>query len=265
MDSLRTFYDQALISDVLAIVKGGKEASVYRCEPHPSLNMEYVAAKVYRPRMFRQLRNDKTYREGREILSTSGKAVRENDLRSMRAIGKGTSFGQQMAHTSWLMHEYVTLQKLHDLGAAVPKPVGSGENAILMGYCGDGYMPAPTLERVALEPGEAEPLFNEVLRNIDLMIQHGMIHGDLSAYNILYWDGDITLIDFPQVTDAHQNPNAFRILSRDVTRVCEYFAGQGVECDAEAIVHELWRTYAATDPEAEAADLSRLLEDPFEE
>jgi RIO kinase 1 len=90
------------------------------------------------------------------------------------------------------------------------------------------------------------------------MLQDGWIHGDLSAYNILYWEDGITLIDFPQVTDCHSNSQARFILERDITRVCEYFSGQGARCDAEAIFKALWRRYGAKSTRDQAADESRL-------
>ncbi len=90
LSSLRMFYDEHLISDVLAQVKGGKEASVYRCTALPVTGATLLAAKVYRPRMFRNLRNDKVYREGRAILTSEGSAVKKTDHRIMRAIGKKT-------------------------------------------------------------------------------------------------------------------------------------------------------------------------------
>jgi RIO kinase 1 len=253
LSSLRTFYDQALISDVLAQVKGGKEASVYCCEGDPTTGVALLAAKVYRPRKFRNLRNDKMYREGREILTASGRPAKKTDHRIMRAIGKKTAFGVQVQHTSWLMHEYKAMERLHQAGAAVPQPIAASENAILMSYYGDERMAAPTLNHIHLEPGEAEPLFRQVLQNVELMLQHDLIHGDLSAYNILYWAGEITLIDFPQVTNMHTNSHAYSILQRDVKRTCEYFAQQGVRCDPDAIVDELWDRYAEIDPLDQAA------------
>ena len=81
------------------------------------------------------------------------------------------------------------------------------------------------------------------MRNVELMLAYTMIHGDLSAYNILYWQGQVTLIDFPQVTFALTNSNAWRILRRDVERVCAYFATQGVESDPFAIARTLWDKY----------------------
>jgi RIO kinase 1 len=109
-----------------------------------------------------------------------------------------------------------------------------------MQYCGDVHTPAPPLSQIQLDAEEAEPLFQEVVRNIALMLQMDMIHGDLSAYNILYWEGAVTLIDFPQVTNSQGNSNAEFILRRDITRVCEYFAGQGVSCDPAEIMDRLW-------------------------
>ena len=247
-DSLRPFYTQNLIVDVLALVKGGKEANVYLCEAAPHLKVGLIAAKVYRPRQFRNLRNDKMYREGRELLNVQGIPIKNRDNREMRAIHKKTAFGAELTHISWLMHEYVTLQRLHAMGAAVPEPLATGENAILMAFVGNRSRPAPVLHAVALARREVEPLFDEVMRNVELMLRHGMIHGDLSAFNILYWEGKITVIDFPQVTLSESNHNAYRIFQRDVQRVCEYFAMQGLEQDAGAITQRLWKRYVGLTP-----------------
>ncbi len=262
LQSLRPFYAMALITDVLAVVKGGKEASVYRCATQPDSGLGEVAAKVYRPRMFRNLRKDHVYRQGREVLTPEGRPVGLKGDRIVHAIEKKSAFGQKAAHTSWLMYEYTTLQTLHAAGAAVPQPVASNENAILMGYVGDGRMPAPTLHEVTLEPEEVAPLFDEVLRNIDLMLQHGIIHGDLSAFNILYWAGEITLIDFPQVVNPRHNEQAYTILGRDITRICEYFAGYGLRRDPAALLERLWRRYGGQTPQERQLDAARFLPGP---
>lgn len=260
-ESLTAFFEQDLITDVEARVQGGKEANVYRCTAHPSLGVPWVAAKVYRPRKFRNLRNDAMYREGRRILTEENgqvKKVKATDTRILRAVGKKTSYGAQVQHTSWLMYEFSTLQALYRAGAAVPKPIRAAENAILMGYVGDENRAAPTLHETRLEPAEVQLLFDETIRNIELMLQQGAIHGDLSAYNILYWNGRITLIDFPQVTQAENNRNAYKILHRDVQRICEYFNSYGLHNNARQIAEEFWQRYAAPDPLALAADLSAL-------
>ena len=247
-DSLRPFYTQEAVDDVLALVKGGKEANVYLCHGVTPAYPELMAVKVYRPRQFRNLRNDVTYREGRELVNSLGITIKNRNNREMRAIHNNTSFGAELKHVSWLMHEFITLQRLHRLGAAVPRPISTSENAILMEYIGDRHRPAPALSGISLDQHEASRHFAEVLRNIELMLAHRMIHGDLSAYNILYWQGNVTLIDFPQVTMSESNHNAYRIFERDVRRVCEYFAAQGVNCDSGTITRSLWEKYMRLAP-----------------
>lgn len=259
LDALRPFYTDGLISDVLAMVKGGKEANVYRCLAAAGHGAPYAAAKVYRPRTLRNLRNDHVYRAGRITLTEDG-AVHKNEDRTLRAMHKKTTYGQQVAHQSWLLYEYEALQTLYDAGAAVPEPLGVGPNAILMGYVGDGHSAAPSLHSVSLARPAARRLFDQVVENIALMLRCRLIHGDLSAFNILYWEGEITLIDFPQVVLADRNPAAHSILRRDVARICDYFTRQGVNADAEALAETLWQRYLAPTPEDLAADLSRLLE-----
>ncbi len=259
LQALRAFYDQQIIRDVLMRVRGGKEANVYCCAPGEAApeGVGLLAAKVYRPRMFRNLRNDKLYREGRAILTAEGRPIKTTDHRLMRAVGKKTALGEQVQHTSWLMHEYTALQRLYEAGAAVPRPLAASENAILMSYCGDARLAAPTLHEVRLTAAEAGPLLEEVLRNVALMLRHGLVHGDLSAYNILYWEGAITIIDFPQVVQAGSNAQAYAILRRDIARVCAYFARQGVDCDPEGLAEALGRRYLAGRLLDRLADASR--------
>ncbi|MGI6206702.1 MAG: RIO1 family regulatory kinase/ATPase [Anaerolineae bacterium] len=261
LDSLRGFFEQDYITDVLAMVKGGKEASVYRCRAHPATGETLLAAKVYRPRKFRNLRNDKMYREGRQILTADGRPVKSTDHRIMRALGKKTDFGVQVAHTSWLMHEYNIMSQLYRAGAAVPRPIAAGDNAVLMAYVGDENIGAPTLSEVDLGPGEPEPLFAEVMRNVELMLSHGVVHGDLSAYNLLYWEGAITVIDWPQVTNVTTNRQARFIFNRDVTRVCQYFATQGVHRDPAALAEELWQRYVGDRSDEEALEAQMVTEE----
>ncbi len=248
LDSLRPFYERGLLADVLSQVKGGKEANVYLCRAKEATGLGLMAAKVYRPRQFRNLSNDSEYREGREFLAAAGGILRNRDTREMRAIKGKSEFGAGLMHQSWLMYEYTTLENLHQLGAAVPRTIASGENAILMQFIGDVGLPAPVLHSVALERHQTEPLFNEVMRNVELMLSKGMIHGDLSAFNILYWQGKVTLIDFPQVTMAMKNRNAYRILLRDIQRVCEYFALQGLARNPNAITDRMWQKHVGLEP-----------------
>lgn len=252
ISSLGGFFEEQLITDILYHVKGGKEASVYCCRAHPSTGVDLLAAKVYRPRQFRSMRNDALYREGRALLTVQGRSMlgergrqaQRPDRRMMRAVAGKSAFGQTVLHTSWLSYEFSFMEQLFRAGAAVPKPIACGENALLMGYIGDEQIAAPTLNNVTLEPPESNQLLADVIKSIKLMLAHGYIHGDLSAYNILYWEGQAVLIDFPQVTDIFNNPNAREIFGRDVTRICEYFARCGAPSDPFDLAETLWARYA---------------------
>ena len=241
LDSLNEIAGQQLISDVLRKVKAGKEASIYLCRSGASIGTRLLAAKVYRPRTLRNLKNDAIYRTGRVDLGEDGAVLfREADV---NAIIKRTKYGEELRHTSWIAYEFQTLEKLYSAGADVPRPYAMLKNSIMMEYIGDEGMPAPTLNSMTLDRDEARQLFDRVILNLDLLLKNERIHGDLSAYNILYWDGDITLIDFPQVVSPESNPSAWIIFQRDVTRVCQYFHSQGVRANAHKLAVELWTSH----------------------
>jgi RIO kinase 1 len=241
LESLGDFYEHQWITDVLRRLKGGKEASVYLCRSGPAIDAPLVAAKVYRPRSLRNLKNDGQYRVGRTDLDAEGHAiVKDGDIHAME---KRTAYGEELRHQSWIAYEFQTLEMLHAAGAEVPKPHAMEKNAILMDYVGDLNSAAPTLNSVNLEPDEARPLFERVVHNIDLLLSNQRIHGDLSAYNILYWEGDITLIDFPQVVPPDANPAAWTIFLRDVTRICQYFRSQGIRSNPRKLASDLWTSH----------------------
>lgn len=241
LDSLNEIAGQQLISDVLRKIKAGKEASIYLCRSGASIDARLLAAKVYRPRMLRNLKNDAVYRIGRTDLDEDGAALFKDA--DVKAIMHRTKYGEELRHTSWIAYEFKTLEELYESGADVPKPYAMLKNSIMMEYIGDEGMPAPTLNSMTLDRDEARHLFDRVILNLNLLLQNERIHGDLSAYNILYWDGDITLIDFPQVISPEANPSAWTIFERDVTRVCQYFASQGVRTNARTLAAELWTSH----------------------
>jgi len=244
-DALRGHIVHGEILDVLRMVKGGKEACVYLCEAGPALGAPLVAAKVYRPRQFRTIRNDALYRQGRRVLSADGKEMR--DGRAMHAIRKGTDRGKELSHASWMAHEFATLERLHAAGIHVPRPITMGSNAILMGYVGDAERAAPTLDQVALAQDQADALFRRLMDDVERMLALRIVHGDLSAFNVLYWEGDVKLIDFPQVVDPFENQAARALLERDVARLCKHFARFGVASDAAAIAERLWQDHVPAD------------------
>ena len=241
--ALEGFYADKLIDDVLRSIKGGKEANVYQCQAHPSTGVPFLAAKVYRPRKHRSLKNDALYREGRGVIGDDGKAISSRDKRVGRAVQKMTRFGQELRTGSWIGHEYETLRLLGDAGVDVPSLYALGDGAILMEYLGDGDRAAPTLNDVALDPDEARHLFDCAMRNIERMLASHRVHADLSAYNVLYWNGAIKIIDFPQAVDPRINRHAEALLQRDVERICQYFARHGVATDAPRLSEDLWSRY----------------------
>ena len=238
LDSLTEIYEHQWISDVLRKVKGGKEASVYLCKAGTEMSAPFVAAKIYRPRSLRNLKNDAQYRVGRVDLDADGTALwKEADK---NAIAKRTSYGEEVRHRSWIAYEFKTMERLFAAGADVPQPYAMEKNAIVMDYIGDESSAAPILNSVSLTAGEAQELLDRVIHNMDVMLANECIHGDLSAYNILYWNGAITLIDFPQIVLPGSNPAAWNIFLRDAVRVCDYFSARGLRCDARRIAADLW-------------------------
>lgn len=229
---LDSFLDDSLITEVLEIVAGGKEATVFRCRAAESTGRDYFAAKVYRPMERRNFRNDTVYQQGRVILNH----------RTKRAYEKGTDFGRKAQQGMWVGAEFETQRALYDAGADVPEPVKCNGNAILMEWLGDDVA-ACQLRHARLESREAPRLFEQLMANIELMLRNNVIHGDLSPFNILYHEGGVKIIDFPQAIDPRMNRAASELLRRDVENVCGFFAKFGVRSDPQRIASGLWRRF----------------------
>ncbi len=229
------------------MAKSGKEATVYCCAADPATGMDYLAAKIYRPRMFRSLKNDAIYRQSREQRDRQGRVRRGQGGRGVQssAPAKATLTEHERAArvAAWIAYEFDTQRRLHAAGCDLPRPWAQVGNAVLMDYVGDADTPAPRLSEVKLSPGEAQPLFEQLLRNVELFLAHDRIHGDLSAYNILYWNGAVTIIDFAQAVDPRYSDEIYPLLERDVERLCRYFAHYGVAADHVQIASELWTRY----------------------
>ncbi len=263
---LETFFNAQIITDILGKVKGGKEANVYCCAAHPSTGLELIAAKVYRPRMFRNLRNDARYRQGRAVMDEDGKPVYSR--REALAMQKNTRFGQELRQVAWQETEFQTMQLLHEAGADVPRPLVQNNNVILMEYIGAERSPAATLNQVTLKPSEAKRIFERLVDNLAIMLACHRVHADFSAYNVLYWEGQFKIIDFPQAVDPRRNPEADALFDRDVERLCQYFARyhitKGNAQDAHDLADELWSRFQKSN----ALDFSAtppLLDQPMED
>jgi RIO kinase 1 len=241
---LQRFCDAGLITKVLRRVKGGKEANVYVCEAHSSTGFDLAAAKLYRPRMLRNLRNDSQYRQGRPVLNGAGQTISSTDWRMHKAIAQKSARGQEAQQTSWVDHEYQTMQRLFQAGVGVPRPLSHSGYAILMEYLGDETMAAPMLSQVRLEQDEVPALFEQLMNDVASMLAQQVVHGDLSAYNVLYWEEQVKIIDLPQVVDPGQNEAAFSIFQRDVERLCQYFARYGHLSQPLRLAQDIWRRHA---------------------
>lgn len=254
---LEPFFDQGLIEDVVGLIKAGKEASVYCCragsaaksilddDPRgyglpTSVGSGLVAAKVYRGQQYR-FKNDAVYQEARaRELGLRGSALRAFEKRRHSDIGRQVQAG------TWQSREYDCLQELYEAGADVPRPIASADNAILMEYFGDEVDAAQQLNRVRIDPSEAAPLYQRLMNNVELLLAMNRVHGDLSPHNILYWQGDVRIIDFPQATDPRFNRHSHDLLARDIDNICRYFNAYGLEVESHAVMADLWRrfTYA---------------------
>jgi RIO kinase 1 len=147
----------------------------------------------------------------------------------------------------WVSREWETLRALSDAGLPVPRPIASTDDAILMGYVGDLELAAPQLRSVGPDAVEAQDLFDQVLRAIERMLYLNVIHGDLSAYNLLVWDGRVTVIDLPQAIDPRKNRHAHALLERDVRRICEHFARLEVRSSPDRLAADLWTAWQFAD------------------
>jgi RIO kinase 1 len=245
LESLGAFFADDVLTDLLFPVRGGKEATVYCCRGGPSLDGRLVAAKIYRPRQFRELSNDAIYREGRGLLDRHGHRERARDRRLARAVRKGTRAGKAALHTSWVMHEYTVLEALHAAGGSVPEPLAVTDNGVLMGFLGDEDGAAPTADRSGFAREDGPRLLAEALQQVELLLSLGWVHGDLSAYNLMMWEGRLVVIDLPQVADVLGNPHAIPLFLRDVERVCTFFDRS---VDPRAAADAIWsRVFPDTD------------------
>ena len=223
-----------LITEAIDVVGDGKEATVYRCRADPRLQVPQVAVKIYRADRFRAFANDTAYRAGEFI----------RDRRMQRAVRRGTRRGKLLGHHDWVDREWRTLCALFQAGAHVPEPFACSPDSIAMELVGDGDNAAPRLVRVKLGRAAARNALDAILYNVELMLATECVHGDLSAYNILYRSGLPVIIDLPQAVDARCNPNAQRLLYRDVENVCHHFERLGVRSHPRRIAADLWRRFS---------------------
>jgi RIO kinase 1 len=230
-DRLKPLIEDGIVDDVLRQLKSGKEAAVYlvRCGQHVR------CAKVYKEAIQRTFRQAVEYQEGRKVRNS----------RRARAMEKGSSYGKQEKETLWQTAEVDALYRLAAAGVRVPKTYGFFEGVLLMDVVEDADgQPAPRLNDVMFTADEARQFHALLIREVVLMLCAGLVHGDLSEFNILLAADGPVIIDLPQAVDAVHNNHAARLLERDVENLADFFGRFAPELLQTNYGKEIWKHYA---------------------
>jgi RIO kinase 1 len=206
------------VKEALGQINDGKEATVYLClgeDSHPPL----LAAKVFKARHFRHFNTDKNYRN----------LGKQRDRRMAKAMKKNSRKGEVAFHRHWIESEWRYLNRLNDGGVRVPVPVAQSDDGVLMEFVGDACGAAPRLVNTALEADALQGCAEKLAGYVKVMLAMGVVHGDLSAYNILYHDNEPVIIDVPQAMEINETPEAFNMMHRDLTNLESYFNRKGVD------------------------------------
>jgi RIO kinase 1 len=215
----------------LGILKSGKEADVHLVERYHGDHTNLLAAKRYRQFEDRLFRNDARYRTGR----------RTGESRLDKAIARGNRAGMAFRARLWLDTEFDALSRLWSHGVPVPYPVQKLDNELMLELIGSGQEIAPRLVHARLDRPELRRAWTQLVEAMHTMVRCGIVHGDLSAYNILWDRGRIVVIDLPQSVDPLAHPEGISLLDRDVTNVTNWFGRRGVACDASDLFESLLR------------------------
>jgi RIO kinase 1 len=227
---LEPLLEDGLIDDVIRQLMSGKEAMVFvvRCGD------EVRCAKVYKEANKRAFRQSVDYTENRKVRNS----------RQARAMAKGTRYGREAQEEAWQNAEVDALYRLAAAGVRVPKPFNFHTGVLLMELVTDAYgNAAPRLNDVTFTPEVARTHFQTLLRQVVLMLCAGVIHGDLSEFNILVGGEGPVIIDLPQAVDAAGNNHARAMLERDVANLTHYFGRFAPELLATQYGKEIWTLY----------------------
>ncbi|MFA6903793.1 MAG: PA4780 family RIO1-like protein kinase [Gallionellaceae bacterium] len=222
--------EDGLVDHVLRELMSGKEAKVYVVQ----CGDEIRCAKVYKEANLRSFHQAVDYTEGRKVKGS----------RQARAMAKGTKYGRKEQEAAWQSAEVDALYKLAAAGVRVPHPFGFYEGVLLMQLVkAENGEPAPRLNDVKLTAELAREFHAMLIRQVVLMLCAGIVHGDLSEFNILVDDKGPVIIDLPQAIDAAANNNASRMLERDVENLANYFGQFAPELKDTQYGKEIWAIY----------------------
>ena len=222
--------EDGIVDRVIRQLMSGKEATVYIVQ----CGDEIRCAKVYKEVNQRSFHQAVNYTEGR----------REKNSRKARAMEKGTRFGRKEQEAAWQNTEVDALYKLGAAGVRVPRAYGFYEGVLLMELLTDADgAPAPRLNDLELSEQQARAFHAMLIKQVVLMLCAGVVHGDLSEFNILVDSDGPVIIDLPQAVDAAANNNASRILGRDVANLANYFGQFAPDLLTTQYGKEIWALY----------------------
>jgi RIO kinase 1 len=224
--------DSGHVDEVVSQLMSGKEAEVYVVRSVGELR----CAKVYKASENRSFSSQAKYQEGR----------RTKNSRQARAMGKHSKFGRQEQEGAWQNAEVEALQRLGAAGVRVPQVFNYIEGILLMELIVDAQGEnAPRLNDVGMSEGEARDYHRTMMRQVVQMLCVGLVHGDLSPYNVLLAHDGLVIIDLPQVVDAAGNNNAAAMLLRDVANMTAYFGRFAPDLLTSDYGPEIWALYAS--------------------
>jgi RIO kinase 1 len=151
----------------------------------------------------------------------------------------GSRYGHELASRLWPMQEWAMLRRAAEAGVSVPYPVEQTDRGLMMEFIGDQSQAAPKLAQARLSATEVASAWDQLLENLRGLTAAGLVHADLSAYNLLWWQGRVVVIDLPQAVEFVTNSDAFELLHRDVANVGDWFNRHGLEVDVEAVYADL--------------------------
>ncbi len=227
---IQPLVDDGLVDEVTSQLMSGKEASVYIVRCGDTIR----CAKVYKEASQRSFKQAVAYREGRKVRNS----------RRARAMEKGSGFGRDQQEKVWQNAEVDALYKLADAGVRVPVPYGCFDGVLLMELVTDdeGYV-APRLNDVTMSAEQAREDHQTMMTYVVKMLCAGLIHGDLSEFNVLVDEYGPVIIDLPQAVDASANNNAEWMLARDINNIRDYYAQYAPELMKTEYAKEMWALF----------------------
>jgi RIO kinase 1 len=229
-ERLQPLLEDGLIDEVISQLMSGKEAQVFvvRC------GTQVRCAKVYKESSKRSFKQAVQYQEGRKVKNS----------RSARAMGKRSRYGQQEAEQAWLNAEVDALRRLAAAGVRVPATYGFVDGVLLMDMISDAEgFPAPRLNDVTMLAEQARDFHGRLIADVVKMLCAGLIHGDLSEFNVLVSASGPVIIDLPQAVNASGNNSAAAMLLRDVENMANYFGRFAPELRRTEFGREIWSLY----------------------